>query len=67
MIDIAGSVPAGRAVDVDLFIDIENIQTVLVVVRLVGHDLADIFDDLFPLRDRLHRKQPQAGLRAADP
>jgi len=60
MIDIASSVPPWCAVDVDMFVDIENIQAGCFVVGGIRQHASDIFDNLLPLGNRFHGKKAEA-------
>jgi hypothetical protein len=70
MIDVAGEIAPGRAVDGPAAVDLEQIFVGAAAVdflRDLGRDAAaDIFDDQLALRNVLRGEQAEPGLGAAD-
>src|SRR5262249_5660315 len=66
VVDVAGGVAAGRAVDRPARVEIEQIFALQVVDVVRAHQLAKILDDELALANRLGRIQPEPGGRAAD-
>lgn len=61
MINIARCIETRGAINIHVLIDVENVEVTFIILRLVNNDSADIFNDLLPLRDRLHSKKPESG------
>ncbi len=67
MVYITGLIPARCSVDVDFFVDVEDIKAILIVVGFIGHDFSDVFDDLLALRYWLHCKKAETAFCASHP